>query len=141
MGSVVQPTTERGKCSFRITGQAAHSADLAGCLGAIVNPEACDIVVTNCFVYTLVNSTGAANLTVGRATTVAGAHDATELFAAAAQADAHGTAVNGFANGDAADAFPVVREGSYIAAFASADSSGLDAIVFVEYVRVPDYTA
>jgi hypothetical protein len=141
MGSKVEPTTERGWLSFEITGQVAHSADVAGCLGYIQNPEDCPIVVTDCFVYGVTNSTGAANLTVGHATTVAGAHDTTQLFAAAAQADSHGTAVTGIANGDVADSLPVVPEGSYICAFGSADTSGLEAICFIHYVRVPHFTA
>lgn len=141
MGSQVVPTHERGLCSFSITGQVAHSADAAGSVGYIKNPEDCDIIVTNAFFYGLVNSAGACNLTVGNAATVAAAHDRTDLFAAAAQADSHGTAVTGFANGDAADSLPRVPEGDYIAAFCSADSSGLDGIFFFEYVRVPDFTA
>jgi hypothetical protein len=141
MGSKVDWTTERGLCSFALTGQAAHSADAAGCLGYIQNPEACDIIVTRAFLYGLVNSAGVANITVGNAATVAGAHDRTDLFAAAAQADSHGTAVTGFANGDAADSLPKVPEGDYIAAFGSADTSGYSGIFFFEYVRVPDFTA
>lgn len=141
MGSQVATTHERGLCSFEVTGQAAHTADAAGCLGYVQNPEACDIIVTRAFLYGLKNSTGAANITVGNASTVAGAHDRTDLFAAAAQADSHGTAVTGFANGDAADSLPRVPEGDYIAAFGSADTSGYEGIFFFEYVRVPDFTA
>jgi len=141
MGSKVETTANGGYVSFEVTGQAAHSADADGCLGYIVNPEACDIIVTNAFLYGLVNSTGAANITVGNASTIAGAHDTTTLFAAAAQADSHGTAVTGFANGDAADSLPKVPEGDYIVAFGSGDTSGYEGIFFFEYVRVPDFTA
>lgn len=141
MGSKVEPTANGGLCSFEVTGQVAHSADAAGCLGYIQNPEACDIIVTRAFLYGLVNSTGAANVTVGNASTVAGAHDRTDLFAAAAQADSHGTAITGFANGDAADSLPKVPEGDYIVAFGSADTSGYKGVFFFEYVRVPDFTA
>jgi hypothetical protein len=141
MGSLKEHTAVRGLCSFYVTGQVAHSADEAGCLGYIVNPEACDIIVTRSFLYGLVNSTGAANITVGNASTIAAAHDTTTLFAAAAQADSHGTAVTGFACGDPADSLPKVPEGDYIVAFGSADTSGYSGIFFFEYVRVPDYTA
>lgn len=133
--ALVKPTTTRGGCSFAITGQAAHTADAAGTLGYFQNPEDVAIIIKSCFVHVLTNSTGAANLTIGHATTVAGAHDATELFAAAAMAAAEGTAVTGFANGDAADALPIVPADSYIAAFGSADTSGLTAIAYIEYVR------
>jgi hypothetical protein len=139
--SLVTHTTERGLLSFEVTGQVAHSADEAGCLAWIKNPEDCPIIITNCFVYGKVNSTGAANLTIGDATTVAGAHDTTTLFAAAAQADSHGTAVVGHAVGNAADHLPVVAEGNYICVFGSADTTGLSAIVYIEYVRAEHFTA
>lgn len=141
MGSLVSHTATGGFCSFEVTGQVSHAATVAGCLGYIENPEDCDIIVTRSFLYGLVNSTGVANITVGNAATVVAAHDTTTLFAAAAQADSHGTAVTGFANGDAADSLPKVPAGDVIAAFGSADTSGYEGIFFFEYVRVPDFTA
>jgi len=141
MGSLQAITANGGFASFPVTGQAAHTADAAGCLGYIKNPEDCDIIVTRAFLYGLANSTGAANITVGNAATVAAAHDTTTLFAAAAQADSHGTAVTGFANGDAADSLPKVPDGDYIVAFGSADTSGYKGVFFFEYVRVDDFTA
>lgn len=141
MGSLQTITPNGGFCSFPVTGQASHAASEAGCLGWVKNTEGCDIIVTRSFLYGLTNSTGAANITVGNASTVAGAHDRTDLFAAAAQADSHGTAVTGFANGDAADSLPRVPEGDYICAFGSADTSGYTGTFFYEFVRVGDYTA
>ena len=126
----------KGSLAFALTGQLAHSADAAGTVGYIQNPEDTAIIVTNCVCYGITNSTGAANLTVGHATTVAGAHDTTQLFAAAAQAASAGTAVTGFANGDAADALPVVPADSYICAFASASTVGYTGVCYIEYVRV-----
>jgi hypothetical protein len=139
--ALVEHTHERGWLSFEIEGKVAHSADAAGCLAWIENPEDVPIIITNCVVYGVRNSTGACNLTIGHATTVAGAHDTTQLFAAAAQADSHGTAVTGIACGDVADSLPVVPAGSYICAFASADSSGLEAIAYIEYLRAVEFTA
>jgi type IV secretory pathway VirB6-like protein len=132
--ALVNPTHERGYCSFAITGQLTHAAGES--VGHIVNPEGVPIVITNCFVYVYTNSTGAANLTIGHAATVLAAHDLTQEFAAAAMAAAAGTAINGFANGDAADAFPVLAAGDVIVACTSADSSGLTARAYIEYVRV-----
>jgi hypothetical protein len=126
----------KGSLAFALTGQAAHSADAAGTVGYIQNPEDCAIIVTNCVCYGITNSTGAANLTVGNAATVAGAHDRTDLFAAAAQAASAGTAVTGFANGDAADALPVVPADDYICAFGSASTAGYTGVCYIEYVRV-----
>ncbi len=133
--ALVTPTHTRGGLSFAITGHVAHSADAAGTLGYFQNPEGVSIIIKSCYVHVLTNSTGAANLTIGHATTVAGTHDTTQLFAAAAMAAAANTAVTGFANGDAADSLPIVPAGSYIAAFGSADTAGLTAIAYIEYDR------
>jgi hypothetical protein len=136
--ALVTPTHEKGWCSFAITGQVAHTADAAGSVGYIVNPEACTIIVTNCIAYISASSTAACNLTVGTATTIAGAHDTHTMFDAAAMGAAAGTAVVGEDYGDPADSLPVIASGSVIAAFCSADSSGLAGVVFVEYLRVND---
>jgi hypothetical protein len=137
----VTPTISRGGLSFEITGQVSHAATAAGSLAYFQNPEDCPIVIKSCMVYGVTNSTSACNLTIGHATTVIGGHDTAQLFAAAAQADSHGTAVTGFANGDAADSLPVVPTDSYICAWASADSSGLEAIAYIDYVRAEEFTA
>lgn len=136
MGSQQDTTIKRGWCSFPLTGQVAHSADAAGSLGYIQNPEDVPIIVTRCVVYGITNSDGAANLTIGHATTVAGAHDRTDEFAAAAQAASAGTAVEGLAHGDPADALPVVAADSYIAAFASASTAGYTGVAYLEYLLV-----
>ena len=141
MGSKVEPTANGGHVSFDVTGQLAHSADVAGCLGYIENPEDCDIIVTSAFLYGVTKSTGAANITVGNAATVASAHDRTDLFAAAAQAASQGTAITGFAWGDPAASLPRVPKGDVIAAFGSATTVGYTGVFFFTYVRVPDYTA
>lgn len=134
--ALVDSTIKRGDCSFELTGHAAHTADAAGTVGYIQNPEDVPIIVKACYVYGKTNSTGACNLTIGHATTVAGAHDTTQLFAAAAQAASAGTAVTGFANGDPADTLIVVPADSYICAFCSADSSGYTGTAYIEYVKV-----
>lgn len=136
--ALVAHTTEKGRCSFPLTGQVAHTADAAGSVGYIVNPEGVPIAITSSIVYGITNSTGAANLTIGSATTIAGAHDVANIFAAAAQAASIGTAIQGLANGDPADALPVVAAGSVIAAFCSADSAGYTGRAYIEYVRVGD---
>jgi len=134
--ALVSHTSTRGGLSFAITGQTSHAATAAGSVGYVVNPEDCAIIVTNCIAYISASSTGACNLTVGTATTIAGAHDTHTLFDAAAMAAAAGTAIVGEDYGDPADSLPVIAADSVIAAFCSADSSGLAGIVYVEYVRV-----
>jgi hypothetical protein len=134
--ALVSHTTKRGGLSFELTGQAAHSADAAGTLGYIQNPEDVPIIVKSCYVYAKTNSTGAANLTIGHATTVAGAHDTTQLLAATALAAAAGKAITGFANGDAADELIVVPADSYICAFASATTVGFTGTAYLDYDKV-----
>jgi hypothetical protein len=134
--ALVDHTHTKGGLSFPITGQTSHAAGDTGTVGHIVNPEDGTIVVTACYAYISANSTGACDLTVGTGASATAAHDATDLFAAAAMAAAVGTAVTGFANGDAADALPVIAADEVIAAYCSADSSGLAGRVFIEYVRV-----
>ena len=131
-------TYSKGWLSFPLTGQVAHSADAAGTVGYIQNPEGCSIIVLKCVVYGISNSTGVANLTVGHATTVAGAHDLTQLFAAAAQAASAGTAVTGFASGDPADSLPIIPADSYICAFGSDTTAGYTGTCYIKYVRVDD---
>jgi hypothetical protein len=132
--ALVNPTHERGYCSFPIVGQVNHAAGES--VGHIVNPEGVPIIITNCFVYVSANSAGAANLTGGIAASVTAAHDRADVFAAAAMAAAAGTAINGFANGDPADSLPVLAATGVIAFCTSADSSGLAARAYIEYVRV-----
>jgi len=134
--ALVSHTTKRGSLSFELTGQVSHAAGAAGTLGYIQNPEDVPIIVTQCFVYGKTNSDGAANLTIGVGATVAAAHDATELFAAAAQAASEGTAIVGHDVGDAADTLPVVDTDAYICAYASADTTGYTGTAYIEYVKV-----
>ena len=134
--ALATPVTGKGAFSFPVTGQAAHSADAAGTLGYVVNPEGAPIIITSCVLYGITNSTGVADITIGSATTVANAHAASNLFTAAAQAASAGTAVQGLANGDAADALPVVPATSVIAAFGSATTVGYTGQCYIEYVLV-----
>ncbi len=133
----VEPVHEKGWMSFPIAGHAAHGADAAGSVGVVKNPEGAPIIITKCIAYIKTGSTGVANLTVGKAATIAGAHDAHELFDALAvqAAGVNGHAYSGHATGDAGDDNIVVAADEYIGAWCSADSSGLVGRIFVEYVR------
>jgi len=131
---LVQPTVGKGWLSFELTGQADHAAGES--VGHILNPEGGSIIVTRCVVYGITNSTGAANLTIGVGATVAAAHDDATIFAAAAQAASAGTAVEGLAHGDPADALPVVTAGQYIVACTSATSVGYTGRVHLEYIHI-----
>jgi len=133
MGLAV-PTTELGGMSFPIVGQADHAAGAS--VGHVLNPENVAIIIKKCVVYVATNSTAGANLTIGQATTVAGAHDGATIFTAAAMAAAAGKAIVGGATGDPADELVVVAAGSFIVACTSADSSGLTGRAYIDYVRV-----
>ena len=133
--ALVDAVFGKGWMEFPVTGQVAHSADAAGSLGYVVNPEDEPIIITRCVLYGLTNSTGAANITVGSAATIVAAHDVANIFAAAAQAASAGTAKQGLANGDPADVLPVVASGEVIAAFGSADTSGYTGRCHVDYIH------
>jgi hypothetical protein len=126
----------KGWLSFPVTGQAAHDATAAGSLGYVVNPEGAAVIITRCVLYGITNSTGAANITVGTAATAVAAHDVANIFAAAAQAASAGTAVQGLACGDPADALVVLAADGVIAAFGSATTVGYTGRCYVEYVHV-----
>ena len=134
--ALATPVNGRGAFSFPVTGQTAHSADAAGSLGYVVNPEDTPIIITSCVLYGVTNSTGVANVTIGHAATIVAAHNISNIFTAAAQAASAGTAVQGLANGDAADALPVVPATSVIAAFSNADSTGYTGQCYIEYLIV-----
>jgi len=134
--ALATPVTGRGAFSFPVTGQLSHAATADGSLGYVVNPEDTPIIITSCVLYGITNSTGAADITIGHAATAVAAHDVANIFTAAAQAASAGTAVQGLANGDAADALPVVPATSVIAAFGSASTVGYTGQCYIEYVRV-----
>ena len=134
--ALAEHTHEYGWCSFPIVGAADHAAGKS--VGHIVNPEGVPIAITRCVVAVQENSTGAANLTIGSGASVLAAHDGAGIFAAAAMAAAKDTAVVGLSMGDAADALPIVGSGEYIVACTSADSSGLEARAYIEYIRLPE---
>lgn len=131
---LVTPRVGPGWLEFDVTGQADHAAGAS--LAHFVNPEGAPIIITRSVLYGITNSTGAANITVGQGTTVTNAHDDATIFAAAAQAASAGTAVQGLANGDPADALPVVPAGSYIVACGSASTAGYTGICHIEYIHV-----
>jgi hypothetical protein len=130
----VTPRSGRGWMTFPITGQVSHAAGDAGTLGHFTNPEGVPIIITRCIVYVSANSTGACNLTIGPGATATAAHDVATIFAAAAMAAAAGKAIEGMAHGDPADEGVVLGATEVIAAYASADSSGLAAVAHVEYI-------
>jgi len=125
---------QRGWFKFTLTG--AVSAANAG-LGEIANPEGVTIGIVRAFIYARTGSTGAANLDMGigasgaKTTDICSAMDVIEAtiggdltFLPAAQA----------AETDSPTA--LWTSSTYLTATGSADTTGLDADVYVEYIRL-----
>jgi hypothetical protein len=127
-------TDQRGWFKVKLTG--AVSAANAG-LGEIANPEGVTLGITRAFIYARTGSTGAANLDIGigasgaKGTDVCSAMDVIEAtiggdltFLPAAQQ----------AETDSPTA--LWTSGTYLTFTGSADTTGLDADVYVEYIRL-----
>ncbi len=125
---------QRGWFKFTLTG--AVSAANAG-LGEIANPEGVTLGIVRAFIYARTGSTGAANLDMGigasgaKTSDICSAMDVVEAtvggdltFLPAAQA----------AETDSPTA--LWTSSTYLTATGSADTTGLDADVYVEYIRL-----
>ena len=121
---------------FKVTLTGAVSAANAG-LGQIANPEGVLLGITRAFIYARTGSTGAANLDIGigasgaKATDICSAMSMVEAdlggdltFLPAAQA----------AETDSPTALWAAN--TFLTFTGSADSTGLDADVYIEYIRL-----
>lgn len=134
--TAVVNTEGKGAFSVRITG--ATSAANGG-LGAIANPEGVDVIVLRSQLYVKTASTGAANLGAGIvADAVTKGTDVLNDLAV------NGAITGKVYNGNTIQvtakteitAPAVWTSGKYLTLTGSADSTGLDATLYVEYVRV-----
>lgn len=125
----------KGVMSIAITG-VVPTTD--GAIGAVLNPEGVDILITRCILYVKTNSIGAANLSCGVAATPTTA--TTDIINALAMAAAAGKYYNGQAQQVTAktevSAPAVWSAGKYINFTGSASTLGLVATLYVEYLRV-----
>jgi hypothetical protein len=128
-------TTGLGKMAINITGVAATTD---GAIGAVLNPEGVDVLITRCILYVGTQSTGAANLSCGVAATATTA--ASDIINALAVGGATGKYYNGQAVQVTAktevSAPAVWSAGKYINFTGSASTAGLVGTLYVEYVRV-----
>lgn len=125
---------QRGAFSVTITG---GTATAGGGQAAIPNPEGVDLVLADAFLAVTANSTGATNLTVG--TAASGTVAATSMLGATAMAAAAGSVFALFNHGTAVGAASTPQKwgsADYLNVAASADASGLSAILFVKYYRI-----
>lgn len=124
-----------GRLAIDIAGVAATTD---GAIGAILNPEGVNLLITRCTLYVKTNSTGAANLSCGVAATPTTA--ASDIINALAMGAAAGKYYNGQAQQVSAKTevtAPAIWEaGKYINFTGSASTAGLTATLYVEYIRV-----
>lgn len=125
----------KGWLSIALTGVAATTD---GAIGAVLNPEGVDVLITRSILYVATNSTGAANLSTGVAATSTTA--ASDIINALAMGAAAGKYYNGQAIQVSAKtevtAPAVWSSTKYINFTGSASTVGLVATLYVEYLRV-----
>lgn len=123
-----------GGLSYTITGGTATSN---GGVAAIPNPEGVPLIIKDWKLYVTASSTGAANLTIGTASS--GTVAANSLLTTTAMASAAGSVFSGVTSGTAAaqNVTTTVTWGSadYINVTGSASTAGLSGILFVDFYR------
>lgn len=134
--SVNPDAAQKGWLTARITGVTSTAA---GGIGQILNPEGVPLLITRAFLHFRTGSTGAGNLTIGigasgaSVTDIINAQDMIEatvggkcLYGPAAQAaKTEGTTA-------------IWDDDEYIVITGSGSSVGLDADLFVEYIRLTE---
>lgn len=125
----------KGFFSVAITGATSTSG---GGIASILNPEGVSLLILRCILYVSANSTGAANLSVGIG--AASNTSATDIINALAMAAAAGKYYNGQALQTSAKteitAPAIWSADKYLNVTGSASTAGLEATLYVEYVRV-----
>lgn len=123
-----------GAYAVTITG---GTATAAGGVAAILNPEGVPLIISDFKFYVSANSTGAANLTIGTASS--GTAAANSLLTTTAMAAAAGSVFTGIVSGTAAgqNVTTTTLWGSadYINVTGSASTAGLAGILYVDFFR------
>jgi len=124
---------QRGKMKIAITGVASTAN---GGIGQVINPEGVRLVITRTFLYARTGSTGAVNLDVGVGTTGAKGTDILSTFDGI-EATIGAKAFNCQAvPANETEEAVIWEAGEYITFTGSATSVGLDADLYVEYIRL-----
>ena len=128
--------SQKGMLCIRITG--AASAANAG-LGEILNPEGVPVVITRAFLHFRTGSTGAANLDIGVGASGAKCTDIVSAMDVI-QATVGGKVTYGPAAQVAETEVPTAiwDEDEYLTFTGSATTAGLDADLYVEYLRLTE---
>ena len=133
--TVAVETEGRGVLAIKISGVA--STDNGG-VGAVLNPEGVNCVILRTTLYVHVHSTGAANLCIGvaSAATTKGTDILNDLAVNGALTDTmhNGHVMQNWAKTQIS-APALWQPGYYITFTGSASTVGLEAYLFVEYVR------
>ena len=128
-------TDQRGMMKVVVTGVAAATA---GGIGALLNPEGVALGITRAFVYFRTGSTGATTFDVGIGATATTANASVMDFADAIEATVGGKFIFGPTAQVAITESPTAVWGAteYMVFTGSATTVGLDADVYVEYIRL-----
>ena len=128
-------TDQRGYMKVKVTGVAAATA---GGIGSILNPEGVALGITRAFVYFRTGSTGATTFDVGIGATAVTANASVMDFADAIEATVGGKFIFGPTAAAAITEIPTLKWGTteYMVFTGSATTVGLDADVYIEYVRL-----
>ena len=135
MAASLSSNVGRGLMAIDITGVVGTGN---GGIGAVANPEGVDVMITRAFLYVKTASTGAATLTTGVAASATGA--ASDIISALA---VNGAIAGKYYNGQAQQvtaktevtAPTLWTAAKFINFTGSADTTGLVATLFVEYIR------
>ena len=136
MAVSINKASSGGMMVIDVTGEAAATA---GGIGAVLNPEGVNLMVTRTYMYFATGSTGAANLTWGIGATATSASDdicdAFDMVEATVGANAY---YGQPASAEQIEETIIWEDGEYLVVSGSATSVGLVAKFFVEYVRLED---
>lgn len=124
---------QRGLKKILITGVASAAN---GGIGQVINPEGVKLLIVRTFLYARTGSTGAANLDIGvgttgvKATDILSTFDMIEATIGAKAFYCQAVSVN------ETEEAVIWEAGEYITFTGSATSVGLDADLYVEYIRL-----
>jgi hypothetical protein len=134
MTVAVQTNDQKGMLAIDITGVA--STDNGG-IGAVYNPEGCDLVILRTYLHARTGSTGAVNLDVGigatsatKATDILSTFDGIEATIGGKVFYCQAVPVN------ETEEAVIWEDDEYLTFTGSATSVGLDATLYVEYLRL-----
>ena len=136
MTVTVNKASSGGMMVIDVVGAAAATA---GGIGAVLNPEGVDLLITRTYLYFATGSTGAANLTWGiGATATTASDDICDAFAVITGTVGANAYYMQTASAEQIEELIIWEAGEYLVVSGSATTVGLAGKFFVEYVRLED---